>query len=146
MASTADTLAFARATAKQERWEYWGWYAATEMSDAQALLTGPVLRMEDDLFVPWLNAQFILNEDQMEVILEKKAALALGLAVSSDTDILTHEGILAVIAHDRDWRMNEEALREAEEEEAMADEGGPACADCGEASWRCGCNDLGMYR
>ena len=141
-----------RARAKQVRWEHGGWYVANEMLDARTLLTGDVLTMENELFVPWIKAQYILNEDQVEVLLEEKAALAAkpasSLRTDADTGSLTYEEIMDVICEERDWRLNQEALREAEEEEALAREGPPTCADCGETSWWCNaCNDPGsLYR
>jgi hypothetical protein len=121
------------------------------MLDARTLLAGDVLRMGNEMFVQWIKAQYILNEDQLEVLLEEKAALAAQpispLRTDGDTGSLTYEGILDVICEDRDWQLNQEALREAEEDEALAAEGPPSCADCGETNWWCACNDPGsLYR
>ena len=139
-----------RARAKQDRWSSGVWARAAEMLDARTLLTGRVLNMENGLFFLWIRAQYILDKEQMAALLHEKAILA-ALPVSPlrtdgdsdhDTDTLTYDGIMDVIIHERDCRLDEDAVREAQEIEEMAAAGTPTCRDCGETSWWCkACND-----
>jgi len=61
---------------KQQRLETGVWNPATEMLDARCLLDGSVLAMQGCQFIPWIKAQFILTEEQVQALLIEKAVLA----------------------------------------------------------------------